>query len=333
MQLRVVVGQNIRAHRERLGLTGSLQWRPSDRLEMSFDLLYGTLSNDRDEFALAPAGVNALTGNVSGTQRLNAIEVRGDTIVYADWSGVDMRNEAKHSEDETAFTQAVYNFEYQPFDSLTVTGLVGYARSEFEGPVFDKVFIQATNQNFGYDFRDGNPATNSYGFDLTDTSIWSLMRADTREDYILSEYTTVGVDAAWRFNEASTLKFGVQHKDFVNEGWQRFQRVGRAGVQVNELMPHMASIIDEMTIVRSMHTSEFNHAPADLFLFTGSPQVGAASMGSWATYGLGSPNQNLPGFVVMVSGRSWAGRRSTRVATKGGRNERKEARAGLCFIM
>lgn len=213
------------AHRERLGLTGSLQWRPSDRLEMSFDLLYGTLSNDRDEFALAPAGVNALTGNVSGTQRLNAIEVRGDTIVYADWSGVDMRNEAKHSEDETAFTQAVYNFEYQPFDSLTVTGLVGYARSEFEGPVFDKVFIQATNQNFGYDFRGGNPATNSYGFALTDTSIWSLMRADTREDYILSEYTTVGVDAAWRFNEASTLKFGVQHKDFVNEGWQRFQRV------------------------------------------------------------------------------------------------------------
>ena len=105
------------------------------------------------------------------------------------------------------------------------------------------------------------------------------------------------------FIEGKRLAFIKGHPTLLGSQ-QRFQRVGRAGVQVNELMPHMASIIDEMTIVRSMHTSEFNHAPADLFLFTGSPQVGAACMGSWATYGLGSPNQNLPGFVVMVSGGS-----------------------------
>jgi TonB-dependent receptor len=213
------------AERERLGLTGSLQWRPSDRVEMSLDLLYGTLGNDREEYALAPAGVNALTGNVTGTQRLNAVEIRGDSIVYADWSGVDMRNEAKHSEDKTTFTQAVWNGKYEVSDSLRFNALVGYARSEFEGPIFDKVFIQATNQNFSYDFRNGAPAATSYGFNTEDSLIWGLMRADAREDYILNEYKTAEINGAWDFGPSSTLKFGVESKDFANEGWQRFNRV------------------------------------------------------------------------------------------------------------
>ncbi len=64
----------------------------------------------------------------------------------------------------------------------------------------------------------------------------------------------------------------------------------------------MASIAGEICIVRSMHTPEFNHAPAELFLHTGNARAGGASIGSWATYGLGSENQNLPGFVVLLSG-------------------------------
>jgi len=213
------------AERERVGLTGSLQWRPNDRTDMSLDLLYGTLSNDRNEYALAPAGVNALTGDVKGTQILNAVEVRGDSIVYADWSGVDMRNEAKHSEDKTTFTQAVWNGAYQATDTLRFTGLVGYARSEFEEPIFDKIFIQAVNQDFSYDYRGGNPVKVGYGFDTTDPSLWGLMRADAREDYILSEYKVAEINGAWDFNSISTLKFGVEYKDFQNEGWKRFNRV------------------------------------------------------------------------------------------------------------
>jgi hypothetical protein len=60
--------------------------------------------------------------------------------------------------------------------------------------------------------------------------------------------------------------------------------------------------VDEAAIIRSMTTTEFNHAPAQLLLHTGNPRFGAASMGSWATYGLGSENQDLPGFVVLVGG-------------------------------
>ena len=78
----------------------------------------------------------------------------------------------------------------------------------------------------------------------------------------------------------------------------------RNGALVTDLMPHFDSIAGDVTLVRSMHTEEFNHAPAELFLFTGSNQFGHASMGSWITYGLGSQSQDLPGFVVMTSGPS-----------------------------
>ncbi|MDP6539450.1 MAG: DUF1501 domain-containing protein [Planctomycetota bacterium] len=105
------------------------------------------------------------------------------------------------------------------------------------------------------------------------------------------------------FIEGKRLAFIKGHPTLLGSQ-QRFVPAGESGVMMNELAPHMASILDQITIVRSMHTTEFNHAPADLFLFTGKRQVGGASMGSWATYGLGSPNKNLPGFVVMVSGGS-----------------------------
>lgn len=79
---------------------------------------------------------------------------------------------------------------------------------------------------------------------------------------------------------------------------------GAGGIDVGGLMPNMASMTDRMTVVRSMHTDQFNHAPADLMLFTGNATFGHASMGSWVTWGLGSLNRNLPGFCVMVSGGS-----------------------------
>lgn len=84
----------------------------------------------------------------------------------------------------------------------------------------------------------------------------------------------------------------------------KFQQHGRNGVWVSELLPHFAKVVDEVCVVKSLWTDQFNHAPAELFLFTGLQRPGNASMGSWVTYGLGSENQNLPGFVVLSSGGS-----------------------------
>jgi len=81
-----------------------------------------------------------------------------------------------------------------------------------------------------------------------------------------------------------------------------FKRHGESGAELSELLPHLSTVVDDLLIVRSMHTDQFNHAPAQLFLYTGSPRIGRPSMGSWLTYGLGTENENLPGFVVLVSG-------------------------------
>src|SRR5216684_95521 len=81
-----------------------------------------------------------------------------------------------------------------------------------------------------------------------------------------------------------------------------FKRYGRSGAELSELLPHLASIADEIAIVRSMHTTQFNHAPGQIFMNTGSQVFGRPSVGSWLTYGLGSESRDLPGFVVLLSG-------------------------------
>ncbi|MDB6121483.1 MAG: hypothetical protein JWQ71_476 [Pedosphaera sp.] len=82
----------------------------------------------------------------------------------------------------------------------------------------------------------------------------------------------------------------------------KFARHGKCGMELSELLPHLASVADDITLVRSMVTDAFNHAPAQIFLNSGSTQIGRPSMGSWLNYGLGSESQDLPGFVVMLSG-------------------------------
>jgi hypothetical protein len=82
----------------------------------------------------------------------------------------------------------------------------------------------------------------------------------------------------------------------------QFQKWGQSGAEISELLPHLGAIADEVAIVRSVHTTQFNHAPAQIFMNTGFQIFGRPSMGSWMTYGLGSQCRDLPGFVVLVSG-------------------------------
>jgi hypothetical protein len=82
----------------------------------------------------------------------------------------------------------------------------------------------------------------------------------------------------------------------------KFSQHGQSGAWVSELLPLFSEHVDDVAFIRSMNTDQFNHAPAELFLYTGSPRNGGAGMGAWVTYGLGSENQNLPGFVVLISG-------------------------------
>ncbi len=82
----------------------------------------------------------------------------------------------------------------------------------------------------------------------------------------------------------------------------KFEQAGRSGQWISELLPHLKEIADDIAIVRSMSTEQFNHAPAQIFMNTGFQIPGRPSFGSWSTYGLGTENHDLPGFVVLISG-------------------------------
>src|SRR3954469_22462671 len=83
---------------------------------------------------------------------------------------------------------------------------------------------------------------------------------------------------------------------------RKFAQHGKNGTWVSELFPHTATIVDDITLIKSCAATLFNHAPAKLFMNTGSGQFGRPSMGAWVTYGIGSDSQDLPGFVVLQSG-------------------------------
>jgi len=82
---------------------------------------------------------------------------------------------------------------------------------------------------------------------------------------------------------------------------RKWLRGGKNGTWISDALPNIAQIADDIAVINGMNTDQFNHAPAELLLYTGSPNQGRPSMGSWVTYGLGTENDNLPGFVVLIS--------------------------------
>jgi hypothetical protein len=94
------------------------------------------------------------------------------------------------------------------------------------------------------------------------------------------------------FTSGTPKLMGTPHK---------FARYGSSGAWMSDAIPNFHDVADDLCIIRSMNTDQFNHAPAELLLYTGSPRQGRPSMGSWVTYGLGSANANLPGFLVLIS--------------------------------
>ncbi len=80
-----------------------------------------------------------------------------------------------------------------------------------------------------------------------------------------------------------------------------FKQFGKGGTWMSDAIPNFHGLADDLCVIKSMTTEQFNHAPAELFVHTGSPRPGRPSFGSWVTYGLGTENENLPGYVVLIS--------------------------------
>ena len=104
-----------------------------------------------------------------------------------------------------------------------------------------------------------------------------------------------------KYLEGQRFAFLRGHPKLLGSNF-KFRQRGQAGHRMSELLPNLASVSDDIAVVKTVHTEHFNHAPAQLMFQTGFGRFGRPSMGSWINYGLGSRNQDLPGFVVLITG-------------------------------
>jgi hypothetical protein len=110
-----------------------------------------------------------------------------------------------------------------------------------------------------------------------------------------------GMDCPKSFLEGKQFAF-IQGVPKMLGGQFPFAQHGQSGQWLSDRLPNLATVADELCVIRSMYTDQFNHGPAQLLMHTGSQQPGYPSIGAWSTYGLGSENQNLPGYIVLTSG-------------------------------
>ena len=117
----------------------------------------------------------------------------------------------------------------------------------------------------------------------------------------LDEYNGTELPASVRMGQRITGMTAGQKAFPCAAAQFKFEHHGASGTSISELLPHTASIVDEIAIVKTLNTEAINHDPAFTFLQTGSQQPGRPSLGAWLSYGLGTENDNLPAFVVMIS--------------------------------
>jgi hypothetical protein len=168
--------------------------------------------------------------------------------------------------------------------SILNEGLFAADKEEPENPLAPRTpHFPAKAKNVIYLHMAGSPST----LDLFDykPKLQELSGKPCPESYIRGQQ--------FAFIKGTPKLLGTPHK---------FTKHGKSGQEMSNLLPHLAKVADELCIVKSMFTDQFNHAPAQLFVHTGSPRLGRPGMGAWVSYGLGTQNKDLPSFVVLVSG-------------------------------
>lgn len=212
---------------ERLGITGSLQWKPTDRTSVTFDVLNSTLKADREELFLEAFSFSRpASGNGKPQTSVLAGEVAADgDLVYGLFNGVDIRSETRFDEVESTYEQYTLSAEHEFNDRLTVRGLIGSSKSELDNPITTTITIDRPNVNgYSFDFRENDrlPGLN-YGFDVTNptnyvfgpaagTFVGSEIRL--RPQAVVNEFTSAALDADFVVNDSLTLKAGFAAKDF-----------------------------------------------------------------------------------------------------------------------
>ncbi|ATD68915.1 TonB-dependent receptor [Luteimonas chenhongjianii] len=202
---------------KRTGVTASLQFRPTDRMEFSLDGLYSKIDAIRDEkYIEAISFSRSGTGKPQTIVRDGAIDSHG-ALVYGLFDDVDIRSESRHDEWNTVFKQLTLDGKFELTEDFTISGKVGTSSSEHENPIQTTIIMDKANvDGFSYDYRGDyyRPVLN-YGIDPTDPTGWTLAEIRIRPQYVENEFDTAQLDFNWYISPGFRLKGGVQAKDYT----------------------------------------------------------------------------------------------------------------------
>ncbi|WP_411833396.1 TonB-dependent receptor [Pseudoxanthomonas mexicana] len=219
---------NVYVHdQERLGVTGSLQFKPGDNTEIAFDALYARFDANRYQ-----DNINAVSfsrTNAAGKQativRQAEIDSRGN-LVHGVFDNVDIRSEGRYDEQSTDFKQWSLALDHRFSDAFSTSALVGNVRSTYDNPIQTTVIMDKFDvDGYSWDYR-GNSRLPIFGYgdmDPLDPNGWTLAEIRLRPQWTRNEYDAAQADFNWIASSYFTLKGGVHHKDYTFETkeWRR----------------------------------------------------------------------------------------------------------------
>lgn len=212
---------------KRLGVTGSLQFKPSDRTTFSLDMLYSKIDAQRDEKYIEANGLSKTGADGKAQIVVRDGVIENGALVYAKMDNVDIRAENRHDEWSTDFYQVSLDGEHRLSDSFTVSGRVGTSRSKHDNPVQATIMMDKLDvQGYSYDYRgNANKPVFNYGVSPTDPNGWTLSTIRLRQNYVTNEFNNGELDFSWVIGPSFTLSGGVQAKNYGFDSMER-RRVG-----------------------------------------------------------------------------------------------------------
>jgi TonB-dependent receptor len=204
---------------DRLGMSGSLQFRPGDNTEISLDALMSESDTTRDEAFMQGALNN---GTAVTATNISNYTIVNDVIVSADLSNARILSERRHDELEVDFSQYVLSFDHAFTDSLRIDALAGTAESEFDNPVQRYVILQKDLATYSYDMSGSDGAIFNWGPAASDPNGWIVSNLRKREPYTKNTIDYVELNAAFDFMDSFTLKGGVSQRTYDFETTQAF---------------------------------------------------------------------------------------------------------------
>jgi TonB-dependent receptor len=204
---------------DRLGLSGSLQFRPGDNTEISLDALMSESETTRDEAFMQGALNN---GTAVAATNISNYTIVNDAIVSADLSNARILSERRHDELEVDFSQYVLSFDHSFTDAFSIGALAGTAESEFDNPVQRYVILQKDAVSYSYDMSGSDGAIFDWGPDASDPNGWIVSNLRKREPHTENTIDYAELSAAFDFNDNFTLKGGISQRTYDFETSQAF---------------------------------------------------------------------------------------------------------------